>query len=88
MIRRAGQLRKRVQSNIEQQMTDDLQWAAAAPEVRQHRGKLVAVHKRRVLGVGIHRDDVVEQAASRGGCPEEDIVVLVVPSGKLSETPR
>ncbi len=39
-------------NDMEQQMSGDMQWALTALEVQQHHGKLVAVHKKRVVGVG------------------------------------
>ena len=50
-------------NEIEQQLADDLCWALRAPEVRQHPGKFVAIHKRRVVGVGSDRTALVAQAA-------------------------
>ena len=75
-------------NETEQQLADDLRWALHAPEVRQHRGKLVAIHKRRVFGVGTDRTALVAQAAEAAQCRREELVVLVVPAGDLTETPQ
>jgi Family of unknown function (DUF5678) len=75
-------------NELEQQMADDLHWASRAAEVRQHAGKLVAIHKKRVVGVGSDRDALVAQAAEKAKCGWHEIVVFVVPGTGLSETPR
>jgi hypothetical protein len=72
----------------EQQAADDLRWALGAPEVRQHAGKLVAVHKRCVVGIGTDRDELVAAASAKARCPWQDVVVVVVPAADLSELPR
>ena len=53
-------------NEIEQRMSDDLQWALTAPEVQQHPGQLVAVSNKRVVGAGTDRMALVRQAAERG----------------------
>jgi hypothetical protein len=75
-------------SDIERQMAEDLHWGLGAPEIRQHAGKLVAVHRKRLVGVGTDRQKLVAEAAERAQCPWEDVVVLVVPPADLSELPR
>ena len=72
----------------EQQIADDLHWGLRAPEVRQHAGKFVIVHRKRVVGVGTERDALVAQAAEKENCPWEDLVVVVVPGPDLTEIPR
>jgi hypothetical protein len=72
----------------EQQMFDDLRWAMRSPEVQQHAGMLVAVFKKRVVGVGANRDALVAQAAETAQCRCQDIVVLTVPGTDFAETPR
>lgn len=67
-------------NEIERQMADDMQWALTAPEVQQHHGKLVAVYKKRIVGVGLDRMALVQQAAQREQCHWGDIAVVVVPS--------
>ena len=75
-------------SAIEQQMSDDLQWALAAPEVQQHHGKFVAVYQKRVVGVGTDRMALVQQAAEQEHCHWGDIAVVVVPSREVWEIPH
>ena len=75
-------------NEIEQQMSDDLQWALTAPEVQQHHGKLVAVYKKRVVGVGTVRMALVQQAAEREQCHWGDIAVVAVPGREAWEIPH
>jgi hypothetical protein len=72
----------------EQQIADDLHWGLRAPEVRQHAGKFVIVHRKRVVGVGTERDALVAQAAEKTQCPPQDLVVIVVPAADLAELPN
>jgi hypothetical protein len=75
-------------NEMEQRMSDDLQWALAAPEVQQHPGKLVAVYKKRMVGVGTDRRALVQQAAEQEPCHWGDIAVVVVPSREVWEVPH
>lgn len=75
-------------NEMEKESSSDLQWALQAPEVRQHGGQFVAVHKKRVVAVGKNRDAVVTEAAQKAQVLPQNVVVLVVPSADLSETPR
>jgi hypothetical protein len=75
-------------NDVEQRMSDDLQWALTAPEVQQHHGKLVAVYNQRVVGVGTDRMTLVRQAAQQEQCHWEDIAVVVVPSRDVWEIPH
>ena len=52
-------------NEIEQQMSDDLEWALTVPEVQQHTGQFVAVYKRGVAGVGTDRMALVRQRLSK-----------------------
>jgi hypothetical protein len=72
----------------EKQIADDLHWALQAPEVLQHAGKIVAIHKKRVIGVGTDRNSLVPQAAEKAQCSWQDLVILVVPAADLTELPR
>ena len=74
--------------DIEQQQLDDLRWAASSHEMRQYAGQLVAVHKKRVVGVGADRKALVTQAAEKAQCPCQDLVVVVVPGADFSEVPH
>ena len=67
-------------NEIEQRMSEDLQWALTAPEVQQHSGKLVAVSKKRVVGVGTDRMALAQQTAQEEQCHWGDIAVVAVPS--------
>jgi hypothetical protein len=75
-------------SEPEVQRAEDLRWALRAPEVRQHAGKLVAVYKKRVIGVGVDRGTLIEQASSEAHCGLHNVVVIVVPSPDLADTPK
>ena len=75
-------------NDLEQQMSDDVQWALSAAEVQQHHGQLVAVYKKRVVGVGTDRMALVQQAAKQEQCHWGDIAVVVVPSGDITEIPH
>lgn len=72
-------------NDIEQQMSEDVQWALAAPEVQQHHGKLVAVYKKRVVGVGMDRMALAQRAAQQEQCHWGDIAVVVVPGLEVCE---
>ena len=72
-------------NEIEQRMSDDLQWALTAPEVQQHHGKLVGVYKKRVVGVDTDRMTLVRQAAQQEQCHWGDIAVVVVPGQEVWE---
>ncbi len=73
---------------IEQQQHDDARWAATAPEVQQHVGKFVAVHRKRVVAVGTDHRAVVEQATAQEQCPWWDLFVELVPRPDFWETPK
>jgi hypothetical protein len=73
---------------IERQQQDDLSWAATATEVQQHYGKLVVIHKQRVIAVGTDRKTLLEQASALEQCPWWELVVEVVPPLGLWEPPR
>jgi hypothetical protein len=53
---------------VEQQMSDDMEWTMTAPEVQQHHDQLVAVYKKRVVGVGLDSMPMVRQAAAELDC--------------------
>ncbi len=67
----------------EQQMLDDLNWAASAAEVLQHAGKFVVIDHRRVVTVGTDRQTVVEEAAAHVGRPWWELAVAEVPGDDL-----
>jgi hypothetical protein len=74
-------------NEIEQQMSDDLDWAEEAPEVQQHHGKLVVVYKKQVLAVGTDQDALLREAADKAQCSLDDLVVVVVPAVDVFEVP-
>jgi hypothetical protein len=67
---------------------EDLRWAASAPEVQQHTGKLVVIHNKRVVAVGTDRRSLLEQAAAQEQCPWWELAVEVVPPEEPWEIPR
>jgi hypothetical protein len=71
---------------IERQQYEDGIWAAQAPEVQQHRGKIVVVHQKRVVAVGSDYDALVQEAAAAEHCPWSELVVELV-TGQDFETP-
>ena len=75
-------------NEIEQRMSDDLQWALTAPEVQQHQGKLVGDYRQRVVGVGTDRMAMVRKAAEQEPCHWGDIAVVVVASPEVWEDPH
>src|SRR5438105_3579710 len=85
----AMQLRK--MTEVEQRMTDDLDWAEHAPEVQEkpeHYGKSVIVYKKRILAVGKDCPALRQQAAEQAGVPWQDLVVVPVPRPGLWEIPH
>jgi hypothetical protein len=71
----------RPMTELEQRMTDDLDWAEHAPEVQQnpeHYGKFVVVYNKRMLAVGRDSQALVEEAAKQVGVPWQHLVVLIV----------
>jgi hypothetical protein len=75
-------------NDAERQGFEDLRWGLRAAEVRQHAGKLVAVHNQRVVAVGMDRKALIAEAAEKAQCPKEDVTVIVVPAPDLTELPR
>ena len=75
-------------SEREKQRAQDLRWAMRSSEVRQHAGKLVAVHRERVVGFGVAREKLIAEAADAAQCLAQDIVVVVVPGKDLAEVPK
>jgi hypothetical protein len=72
----------RKMTEVEQRLTDDLDWAEHAPEVQEnseHYGKFVVVYDKRILAVGRDRQVSVDQAAEQAGVPRQHLAVLIVP---------
>jgi hypothetical protein len=81
----------RKMTEVEQRMTDDLDWAEHAPEVQEnpeHYGKSVVVYNKKILAVGKDSQALVEQAAEQAGVPWQHLVVLIVPRPGLWEIPH
>ena len=81
----------RKMTELEQRMTEDFDWAQKAREVQQnpaHYGQFVVVHNKRVLAVGRDREALVEKAAKEIGSPSQQLVVVIVPSPDMWETPH
>jgi hypothetical protein len=72
-------------TEVEQRMSEDMDWALTAPEVQEHQGKLVAVYQKRVVGVGTDRMALVREAAQQACCHWGDIAVVVVPGSEAWE---
>ena len=82
-----SQLWIRPMTPTERQQHEDLQWAATAPEVQQHEGKLVVVRKKRVIAVGTDQRSLLAHAATEEQCSPTELVVELVPGRGLWETP-
>ena len=83
------QLRK--MTEVEQRMTDDLDWAEHAPEVQEnpeHYGKFVVVYNKHILAVGSDSQALVQQAAEQVGVPWQHLVVVIVHRPGLWEIPH
>jgi hypothetical protein len=65
----------------EQRKNDDFEWALHDLELRQkYGGKIVAVHRKRVLGVGKTYQAAWAAAQRRRNCPaKKDVAMVVVP---------
>jgi hypothetical protein len=85
----AMQLRK--MTEVEQRMTEDLDWAEHAPKVQDnpdHYGKFVVVYNKQILAVGKDSQALLEQAAEKAGVPWEELIVVIVPRPGLWEIPH
>jgi hypothetical protein len=78
-------------TEVEQRMTDDLDWAVHAPEVQEnseHYGEFVVVVNKQILAVGEDRQALVQQAAERVGVLRQHLVVVIVPRPGQWEIPH
>jgi hypothetical protein len=67
---------------LQQQMTDDLQWAMEAPELQtKYAGQLIVVHKKRVLAAGLDEASLLEEASSSQHPREELVIVEMLAPG-------
>lgn len=80
-------MKDRMVSPAEQRMIEDLLWAESSREVRQYVGKLVVVHRKRVIAVGTDQDELIRQAAAQEKCPEAELVVVPMPQADCDEVP-
>ncbi len=71
---------------LEQQVSEDIDWAGTAPEVQKHLGQLVVIHKKRVIAVGVDRAFLLAQAAAEERCPPDELAVVVVTGEKAHES--
>ncbi len=63
----------------EQRKNDDFEWALHDPELRKkYGGKVVAVYRRKVFGVGNNYQTAWTAAQRRRDCPAKTEVALVV----------
>lgn len=72
---------------LERRISDDLDWAAIAPQVHKHRGRWVAVRCKKVIAAGADRDDLVRRAAAKAACPPEELAIVAVPRAALWDLP-
>jgi hypothetical protein len=68
---------------LEKRLLEDSNWAATAPEVLRHPGKLVIVRNKRVIAVGLDEEALLAQAAAQEHCPVSEFFVEVVPPEEL-----
>jgi hypothetical protein len=81
----------RKMTELEQRMTNDLDWAEHAPEVQEnpeHYGKFVIVCNKRILAVGTDRQALAKQAAEQVGLPWQHRVEVIVHRPGLWEIPH
>ena len=67
------------------QCFEDLDWARQSPEVHEHPGKYVVVHKKRIIAVGDDCGALLKQAALQEQCPSWELAVEVVPPEEVFE---
>lgn len=66
----------------ERQVHADYEWVLHDPVVqRQHAGKVVAVCRGQVLGVGANHREALQKALDRPDCPPRDEIALVFVEG-------
>ena len=74
----------------EQRKNDDFEWALRDLQVsKKYGGRVVAVHRRRVLGVGKSYQAAWVAAQRRRDCPaKHEVAMVVVPCLVTSSAPR
>jgi hypothetical protein len=65
----------------------DYEWVLHDSAVqREHAGKVVAVHRRRVVGVGPNHWEALQAALRSPGCPPRDEIAIVFVEGRTVES--
>jgi hypothetical protein len=66
----------------ERESNTDYEWVLHHPEVqREQQGKVVAVHRAGIVGVGANHRDALEAALRQPGCPAREAITLVFVEG-------
>jgi hypothetical protein len=73
---------------LEQQFSDDVDWAQTAEEVQRHQGEFVVVHRKRFVAAGRDRKALLAEAAALENCPGDELAVVVVPAEGFWEIPH
>ncbi len=64
----------------EAEVCRDMNWASDDPEIQQlYEGKIIAIHKRRVIAVGDDWKTVIEEAERVTGLPRRFFAVVLIP---------
>lgn len=72
----------------ERQPELDWHWATFDPTVHaQYAGRIVAVYKRHIWGVGKDDSEAMNDASSKPGCPLGDLVLVSVPAEPMDSLP-
>jgi hypothetical protein len=67
----------------EQHLNGDYEWVLHDPEVqRQQAGMVVAVHRRRIVGVGTNHREALQAALLQPNCPPREEFTLVFVEGR------
>jgi hypothetical protein len=73
----------------EKQIDADYEWCLQDSQVRrQYGGRVVAVHQRRIWGVGGDHGAALEAALREPGCPPRQALVLAVVPDDLPDEPE
>ena len=69
----------------EAQIRADYEWCLHSSDVQQaYAGKVVAVHRQRIWGVGKNHQAAVKAALGCAGCPPQEQLALVFVEGRTS----
>jgi hypothetical protein len=67
----------------ERESKTDYEWVLHDAEVqREQQGKVVAVHRARIVGVGANHRDALEAALRQPDCPAREDITLVFVEGR------